>query len=664
MKRALIMFVLIALVGFASALNAARPLNDVAPGVHPGEPSGDALGDELFDIDVSTPTGSDMVLAVEYVDGYFYLTAAGPPNMVYVLDQDYQLVDSFSQGTSTQWGFRDLAWDGNYLYASDSTTIRAFTTDGTMVPASNISGPEDPCRALAYDPETDHFWVANFASSIYEIDRSGSIINEYSNSYSIYGLAWDNVSDGGPFLWAFEQDTNSIRQFNPSTGTYTGVRIETDFNPYYNEFCGGLTFIDDWGASDGSAILVGIMQAEPDQLLGYEVIEEVWPTLNSGFTNTPPTVDGNIEASEWADAVAEEYVGTTFTLNFKFMGDTQYLYGAIEIEGDTTLSGSDSLMIYFDNDNNNAFPTACDENTTDGLYLMVYDTATDSFLMEYQSLWDNASTITVCDTVVSPPGLTAAVALHTNVMWEFAIDYTAGEMYGEMGEKIGMGIRVYSDVNDAPTYIDLWPATLDVEDQATYGDFKYHQCGGCLIDDYCWDSGTPNPDNECEVCNPAAADDAWSNRDGFVCGDDGEYCNGNEVCEGGACTGHSGDPCGDDGIWCNGADSCDEANDTCVHEYNDTNPRCPDDGLWCTGEEFCAELLDACAVKNVPCPDGECDEENDECTGADDDVVDDDTVDDDVTDDDTTADDDVSDDDDDTTTGGDDDDDDDSGCGC
>jgi hypothetical protein len=72
---------------------------------------------------------------------------------------------------------------------------------------TTISTPIFPPRALAWDPTTDHFWTASWDSSLYEIDRSGTIIHTFSPvGLSTYGFAWDTWSPGGPFLWAWSQD--------------------------------------------------------------------------------------------------------------------------------------------------------------------------------------------------------------------------------------------------------------------------------------------------------------------------------------------------------------------------------------------------------------------------------------------------------------------------
>jgi M6 family metalloprotease-like protein len=91
-----------------------------------------------------------------------------------------------------------------------------------------------------------------------------------------------------------------------------------------------------------------------------------------------------------------------------------------------------------------------------------------------------------------------------------------------------------------------------------------------------------------------------------VC-DDGDVCNGLEVCSNGVCFEGTPVECGD-GDDCNGLEVC--SNGICI---NGTPMEC-DDGLYCTGVESCFES--ACESSGDPCPNPSlpvCDEDNDTC---------------------------------------------------
>ncbi len=138
--------------------------------------------------------------------------------------------------------------------------------------------------------------------------------------------------------------------------------------------------------------------------------------------------------------------------------------------------------------------------------------------------------------------------------------------------------------------------------------------GSCFIDGSCQSAGMVNPGNECEVCDPAQAGDAWSPiAAGTGCTDDGFECT-DDVCDGAGTCSHPPLPvntaCTDDGEECTD-DVCDGAG-SCVHPALPLGTACSSDGNACTanvcdGTGFCS---------HPPLPDGTpCDDGN-VCTGT------------------------------------------------
>ena len=86
-------------------------------------------GDVLFTYDVEGPTGDYQCLGVEFDGVNFWVTggsAGGEPNKLYKFDDSGSLVDTFDQPSHTSgWGWRDLAYDGEYLYGT--TCIKRST---------------------------------------------------------------------------------------------------------------------------------------------------------------------------------------------------------------------------------------------------------------------------------------------------------------------------------------------------------------------------------------------------------------------------------------------------------------------------------------------------------------------------------------------------------
>ena len=104
----------------------------------------------------------------------------------------------------------------------------------------------------------------------------------------------------------------------------------------------------------------------------------------------------------------------------------------------------------------------------------------------------------------------------------------------------------------------------------------------CDIGGDCFDNGTANPDNPCEVCLVIQADDAWSFDDAAAC-DDGDACTADDACFEGTCMGTIS-AC-EDGNACT-AGLCDPLSGEC--SFEDVEGSC-DDGDPCTTEDSCSE---------------------------------------------------------------------------
>jgi len=245
-------------------------------------------GDILFDFDVQTPVGDNQCLGVEYDGEFFWVTGGGndaDPNKLYKLDASGVLIDTYDQpGHSTGWGWRDIAFDGTYLYASVDGDVDQIDPATGQFTGETIDGPEEPNRALAYDPANDHFFTANFGSPIYEFNRDGDIINTFANSYAIYGLAFDDFTPGGPYLWVHSQDgvdpfLVQVSQFDIAAGDYTGV---TYVGYYETEgMAGGACFY----VEGETATLVGLTQGTPvDLIYGMDVGASDAPELEIEIT--------------------------------------------------------------------------------------------------------------------------------------------------------------------------------------------------------------------------------------------------------------------------------------------------------------------------------------------------------------------------------------------
>ena len=242
--------------------------------VAPSSQGNRALGDYLWTIDVGTPTGDIRCLGVEFDGTDFWVTGAYDMTIAYLhqLDANGGFIQSYPQ-PATNWGFwgwRDLAYDGTYLYAGDDSTMPGYITEidpatGSVTGTNYGPFPVVPCRALAYETKDDAFWTGSWNSMFYECHRD----NSYS-SYSNFGLAGiygacTQEATAAPLIYWWTQDGNGelATEFDPDTGMTTGPT----FDGVGGGIAGGACAYDDAGAW----ILVGMSQASPDTISAYDL---------------------------------------------------------------------------------------------------------------------------------------------------------------------------------------------------------------------------------------------------------------------------------------------------------------------------------------------------------------------------------------------------------
>ena len=189
------------------------------------------------------------------------------------------LIEQFTiPGVQGVEGFAD---DGNYIYATmnGSNVIKIIEPVNKTV-VGDITAPFNAIY-ITYDPTADNnsggFWIGSWTTDVNLIDRAGNILRTlpYSNlnSPDNGGIAYDNYSPGGPYLWLTSQGNGQmIRQISIATGLPTGIEhdILSDVASGTGAWTGSL-FISS-GLVDGKATIGGMTQG-PDHLFGYQLCD-------------------------------------------------------------------------------------------------------------------------------------------------------------------------------------------------------------------------------------------------------------------------------------------------------------------------------------------------------------------------------------------------------
>jgi len=297
------------LVPLGQAQNEERSSTDTNRSFEGTRGPGQSPGQCCWSRDVESITGDNRCLGVEFDDGvngskHYWVTGASDFTVanLYKIDQFGVLQAVYQQPTTNwgAWGWRDLAWDYEYLYAGDDTTMPGYITQistTTGQPTGTNFGPYPvvPCRALAYETLNDCFWTASFGSSIYQCFKNGSY-NTYANpGLSIYGMAMDESDVSNPMLWIWSQDGNGClaTEFNPATGVPTGKTFDGCL-----EIGGVAGGAGAYPTCNGEWEMVGMHQSASDNYMAY-CIHDPCPLLSDTdvvFVNNGSTVNFTLNA--------------------------------------------------------------------------------------------------------------------------------------------------------------------------------------------------------------------------------------------------------------------------------------------------------------------------------------------------------------------------------
>lgn len=280
-----------------------------------------ALWDIQLDVDPTTVypalagcfwTGTEFWVAKWNSDTLFTLDAAGAQTSVFTIP-----------GIT---GARSITSDGTRLYIGGAGTDIYQVDQSTKTLLSTISTSGLNCRYLTYDSSLDGgsggFWTGQYGDDITGVSMSGAtLITLPATTHGllgVYGMAYDDYTFGGPYLWAFDQSNTSaanIVQLD-MTGTPTGNSHNTqlDLTGGANTGLGGGLWFGSFGGQ--AASIGGISQGT--SLFVYERTQPAGLGENpeTDFSVFPNPVEETMTLSVNAESITAV---TVYSLDGKVM---------------------------------------------------------------------------------------------------------------------------------------------------------------------------------------------------------------------------------------------------------------------------------------------------------------------------------------------------------
>jgi len=257
-----------------------------------GAPMEGDFWDQLEEVNTGGITGDPRLQACIFFQDHFWITGgmrSNEPNMLYKVSRDGELVDSWEQGSYSNYGWRNLTTDGEYLYGVDSTYIAQIDPSDGQVTGVRIPTPLNPCYSCTYDPENQIFWVASVTTDIYGIDRGGNEFYRIRNNlrFRTSGLAYFEDDIHGYKLYILNNDSDgSIRlvKCNYENGEIAHV---ADLQVAEGERSGGCSFNNELYPFTWAFIVQ--MQATDDWMRTYEASSDFfWVEVTPRIAHLEP----------------------------------------------------------------------------------------------------------------------------------------------------------------------------------------------------------------------------------------------------------------------------------------------------------------------------------------------------------------------------------------
>jgi hypothetical protein len=254
------------------------------------------LGDVNWYLDVEAIPGVGYKsVGVEFDGNHFWLTTIGfkdQGNHLIEITPDGTLVNKYEQPSGESW--KDLAWDGQYLYAGGTNGIVQIDPSIGEPTGVTIGPLPGPIRALAYDPVNDDFWFASFTSSFYRCQRDGSYHAFANPGLAVYGAAFETSDPSTPMLWWWSQDgaTGSLAsEYDPEKHALTGKSFAGN-TPLGGGIAGGACAYE---LEDGSWELVGFYQGAPDHMAGHDLARTTAALASNDKYVVPPILASEVD---------------------------------------------------------------------------------------------------------------------------------------------------------------------------------------------------------------------------------------------------------------------------------------------------------------------------------------------------------------------------------
>ncbi len=189
---------------------------------------------------VSDTVADLRIEGVIFAEDQFFLSGANEAgdindNVIYRLDRNGALIDTFLQTGSSRYGYKDMDWDGEYIWAVGEDNVYALTIAGEVAISWELP-MQNPTPYIAFNSDEGVIYLCGTTSDIFRFDREGNRLEGDLDNLGLktYGLSYWPEDPEGHNLYIINKPSNAenrsfVTKMDVNTGdTLSAFEIAQD----------------------------------------------------------------------------------------------------------------------------------------------------------------------------------------------------------------------------------------------------------------------------------------------------------------------------------------------------------------------------------------------------------------------------------------------------
>ncbi|MCF8405552.1 MAG: C10 family peptidase [Bacteroidales bacterium] len=185
--------------------------------------------------DAEAATGDDVIYGCVSDGEYIWITgrfASYGDHKLYKLSKEGELLQTYSQGTTSQWGMKRMTFDGTFIYSYDVFGFyRIDPTDGTITTLfTDYPTGLYTMAGLTWVPGLG--FISNYEDEdLFIFDYTGQVLGRLATpgeNFYASDIAYDHINN---CLWLAKNSTNFYYQYDLLTESLTGLFYEVPTFP-------------------------------------------------------------------------------------------------------------------------------------------------------------------------------------------------------------------------------------------------------------------------------------------------------------------------------------------------------------------------------------------------------------------------------------------------